>query len=102
MCAGGEVLSNIGLASLRVSNYWLDALRKRNGESDRFPWVDIPDLRLFQMGFEAGVEWSLRISGNEVCRRAQDSWITAEERVFGTVWDKIRELDRRHDDASAR
>ena len=55
-----------------------------------YNWVDIVDLRIFLMGFDAGEQWTLHTMGNETqTSTLKSSWLNLAEQKCGTVSDKI-------------
>lgn len=59
--------------------------------SHLYPWADTVDLRLFLMGFDAGEQWLLHISGKEECKPQENSWLALAETEFGYVPDLVNQ-----------
>ena len=56
------------------------------------PWIDMVDLRIFLMGFDAGEEWSHHTcSGKAANSQAEDSWLNLASQRFGYVPDRVRQ-----------
>lgn len=48
------------------------------------PWIDIADLRMFLMGFDAGEQWSCHIyTGKATNSQMEDSWLNLASEKFG-------------------
>ncbi len=61
--------------------------------SANLPWVDMTDLRIFLMGFDAGEEWSHH-TGNEnqtANSKVEDSWLNLASKRFGYAPDKVHQ-----------
>ena len=58
-----------------------------------FPWVDVTDLGLFLMGFDAGQRHALYTQGIEIeIDPKQNSWLTLAEKKHGSVLRKLESL----------
>ena len=51
-----------------------------------YPWVDIPDLRIFLMGFDAGEQWSLYKADIEIDEQTEDaSWLPSAKKLHAIL-----------------
>lgn len=56
------------------------------------PWIDMVDLRIFLMGFDAGEEWRHHTdSGKATNSQAEDSWLNLVSQQFGYVPNRVRQ-----------
>ncbi len=66
--------------------------------SATYPWVDIPDLRIFLMGFDAGEQWGCHTkdSGIEMPKEDQaSSWLALAEKTLAPVPARVQEMTKR-------
>lgn len=57
----------------------------------KYPWLDIFDLRIFLLGFDAGEQWSRCNLYSEAEKPVANSWLTPMEKQFGNVPDMVRD-----------
>lgn len=67
--------------------------------SATYGWVDIVDLRIFLMGFDAGEQWTRHTMGSEPKNKPEiSSWLNLAENKLGSVASRVAEITKSESD----